>query len=71
MGAPEPDVLEGLSPARLIPATKTGLKEQEQRATSALLAVTSIVPSFGHAVLKYLHAPKGRHHNIRGTSFRE
>lgn len=59
MGAPEPDMLEGFSPARLIPATKTGVKEQEQRATSALLAVMSIVPSFGHAVLRYLHAPKG------------
>jgi hypothetical protein len=59
MGEPAPDVLEGLSPARLIPATKTSAKEQEQRATSALLAVMSIVPSFGNAVLKYLGAPKG------------
>jgi len=52
---------EGWSPARLIPvAGMKGAKEQEQRATSALLAVMEVVPSFGRAVLRYLDAPSGR-----------
>ncbi|MBM3695277.1 MAG: hypothetical protein FJW79_05025 [Actinobacteria bacterium] len=37
-----------------------GAKEQEQRATSALLAVMQVVPSFGKAVLRFLDAPSGR-----------
>jgi hypothetical protein len=48
-------------PARLIPVSGIrGEKEQEQRATSALLAVMAIVPSFGKAVLAYVGAPPGR-----------
>ncbi|NQV06647.1 hypothetical protein HQ535_08845 [bacterium] len=50
------------SPARLIPGTGIkGRKEQEERSTSALLAVMAAVPSFGHALLKpALGAPAGR-----------
>ena len=51
-------------PARLIPvAGIRGEKEQEKRATSALLAVMGAVPDFGHALLGTLGAPRGR---IRG-----
>ncbi|GBE22686.1 hypothetical protein BMS3Bbin01_02062 [bacterium BMS3Bbin01] len=47
--------------ARLIPVVGIrSAKEQEQRATSALLAVMGIVPSFGKALLSYLNAPAGR-----------
>ncbi len=50
-----------LHPARLIPAVGIGKgAEQEERATSALLAVMGIVPSFAKSVLKYLGAPAGR-----------
>ena len=38
----------------------SGAKEQEPRATSALLSVVQAVPSFGKAVLKALDAPTGR-----------
>jgi hypothetical protein len=37
-----------------------GQEEQEQRATSSLLAVMPAVPEFGHALLSDLGAPKGR-----------
>jgi hypothetical protein len=56
-------VLEDLDlhPARLIPAVGIGRgAEQEERATSALLAVLGIVPSFGKRILKYLGAPGGK-----------
>ncbi|MGQ7787747.1 hypothetical protein [Nesterenkonia sp. K-15-9-6] len=47
--------------ARLIPTSGIkGSTDQEVRATSALLAVLSIVPSFSHAVLKQCGAPLGR-----------
>lgn len=47
--------------ARLIPTSGIrGAAEQEVRATSALLSVLSIVPSFAHAVLKPCGAPLGR-----------
>ena len=47
--------------ARLIPALGIGRgAEQEERATSALLAVLGIVPSFGKRILKYLGAPAGK-----------
>ena len=50
-----------LHPARLIPAVGTGRgPEQEERATSALLAVLGIVPSFGKRILKYPGAPGGK-----------
>jgi hypothetical protein len=45
--------------ARLIPtAGIRGQEEQEERATSSLLAVMRAVPEFGHALLKELGAPK-------------
>lgn len=47
--------------ARLIPTTGIGGQdEQEQRATSSLLAVMAAVPQFGRAVLDHLGAPSGR-----------
>jgi hypothetical protein len=46
--------------ARLIPTSGiNGAEEQERRATSALLAVTSAVREFGRALLKPLGAPAG------------
>ena len=49
------------TPARLIPtAGIRGQKEQEQRATAALLSVMGAVPSFCQAVLRDLRPPKGR-----------
>lgn len=71
MGAPEPDALQSFSPARLISASGIkGTKEQEMRATSALLAVMSVVPSFGRNVLKAAGAPAGRITAYLETSFR-
>ena len=50
-----------LHPARLIPAVGIGRgAEAEERATSALLAVLGIVPSFGKRILRYLGAPGGK-----------
>ncbi len=47
--------------ARLIPTTGIGGQdEQEQRATSSLLAVMGAVPQFGRAVLDLVGAPGGR-----------
>jgi hypothetical protein len=48
-------------PARLIPTTGIGAQaEQEERATSSLLAVMGAVPEFGRALLRHLDAPSGR-----------
>lgn len=48
-------------PARLLPtAGIRGAKEQEQRATSALLAVMSAVTPFGRELLADLGAPRGK-----------
>lgn len=48
-------------PARIIPtAGIKGTTEQEQRATSALLAVMQAVPEFGQAILSELGAPIGK-----------
>jgi hypothetical protein len=48
-------------PARIIPtAGIKGATEQEQRATSALLAVMKAVPEFGQAILSELGAPIGK-----------
>lgn len=48
-------------PARLIPTTGIGGQdEQEQRATSSLLAVMKAVPQFGRALLQHAGAPQGR-----------
>lgn len=47
--------------ARLIPTIGIrGQEEQEQRATSSLIAVMFAVPQFGRALLSHLDAPKGR-----------
>ncbi len=47
--------------ARLIPTSGiNGVEEAERRATSALMAVMSAVPEFGHAIIKPLGSPAGR-----------
>ncbi len=47
--------------ARLLPTVGLrGQEEQEQRATSSLLAVMHAVPDFGRALLSELGAPRGR-----------
>ncbi len=47
--------------ARLIPTTGIGGQdEQEQRATSSLLAVLSAVPEFSRSLLSLAGAPAGR-----------
>ena len=47
--------------ARLIPTTGIGgQEEQEQRATSSVLAVMAAVPQFGRAILNHVEAPGGR-----------
>lgn len=47
--------------ARLIPTSGIrGAVDQEVRATSALLSVLSVIPSFAHSVLKPLGAPLGK-----------
>src|SRR3954469_8508680 len=52
---------ESWHPARLIPTTGIGGQdEQEQRATSSLLAVMKAVPQFGRALLQHAGAPQGR-----------
>jgi hypothetical protein len=52
---------DGWHEARLIPITSVGGQaDQEQRATSALLAVLHGVPEFGRAVLAQAGAPAGR-----------
>jgi hypothetical protein len=57
--APKPE--EAWHPARLIPTTGIGgAEEQEQRATSSLLAVMHAVPEFGRALLAHAGAPAGR-----------
>jgi hypothetical protein len=56
---PKPE--ESWQVARLIPTTGIGGQdEQEQRATSSLLAVMQAVPQFGRAILKHAGAPAGR-----------
>ncbi len=57
--SPKPE--ENWHQARLIPTTGIGGQdEQEQRATSSLLAVMAAVPQFGRALLAHLEAPGGR-----------
>lgn len=57
--APKPE--EAWHPARLIPTTGIGgAQEQEERATSSLLAVMHAVPEFGRALLVHAGAPAGR-----------
>jgi hypothetical protein len=58
--------------ARLIPTTGIGGQEdQEQRATSSLLAVLCAVPEFGHAVLAHAGAPAGHIHTYTEVRFPE
>jgi hypothetical protein len=55
----------GWHPARLIPtAGINGTREQEQRGTSALLAVLRAVPEFGRDLLADLGAPRGKRTRI-------
>lgn len=57
----EERIEDGWHPARLIPTTGIGGQdEQEERATSSLLAVMRAVPEFGRALLVHLGAPVGR-----------
>jgi hypothetical protein len=57
---PEPQEQEAWHRARLFSTVGiNGAKEQEPRATSALLSVLPAVPSFGRALLKSLDAPTG------------
>ena len=57
---PEPQDEAAWQRARLFPTVGiSGAKEQEPRATSALLSVLPAVPSFGRALLKSLDAPAG------------
>lgn len=57
---PEPQDPSAWQQARLFPTVGiSGAKEQEPRATSALLSVLPAVPSFGKALLKSLGAPAG------------
>lgn len=52
---------EAWNGARLIPTSGiSGAEEQERRATSALLAVMSVVPDFSRAMLKPLGVPVGK-----------
>ncbi len=57
--APKPE--QGWQRARLIPTSGIGGQdEQEQRATSSLLAVLSAVPEFSKSLLGLVGAPSGR-----------
>ena len=61
---------EGWRPARLISvAGIRGQDEQEQRATSSLLAVMQAVPDFGRSLLAHAGAPKGRISTYTEISF--
>jgi hypothetical protein len=61
MAATPPLKQDGWRPARLISvAGIRGQEEQEQRATSSLLAVMHAVPEFGYALLGQLGAPKAQ-----------
>jgi hypothetical protein len=61
MTSSDPKLGDSWHEARLIPTTGIGGQDdQEQRATSSLLAVMKAVPQFGRAVLSHLDAPGGR-----------
>ena len=52
---------ENWNPARLIPTSGIkGTREQETRATSALLSVMASVPEFGRSLLNLVGAPAGK-----------
>lgn len=56
---PEPQDLSAWQRAPLFSTVGISSKEQEPRATSALLAALPAVPSFGKALLKSLGTPAG------------
>lgn len=59
------EAAEAWHPARLIPtAGIKGAREQEQRGTSALLAVMRAVPEFGRELISDLGAPRGKRTQI-------
>ena len=71
-GDPETPVEESWQRARLIPTTGIrGVKDREQRATSALLAVIGAVPDFGKAILARVGAPAGRISTFVEPQFRD
>lgn len=71
MAAINQDVIDSWSPSRLISASGIkGTKEQEMRATSALLSVMAVVPSFGRRVLAAVDAPTGRMSTFVECSFK-
>jgi hypothetical protein len=67
---PDDERRQGWRPARLISvAGIRGQDEQEQRATSSLLAVMHAVPDLGRALLVLAGAPKGRISTYTEVSF--
>jgi hypothetical protein len=74
MAAPQnqDDARTAWRPARLISvAGIRGQEEQEQRATSSLLAVMGAVTEFGHAIVGHTGAPKGRIATFTEVSFND
>lgn len=70
--APPPKPEEAWHPARLIPTTGIGgQEEQEQRATSSLLAVMKAVPQFGRAIISHADAPAGRLETFTEVRFQD
>ena len=64
--------LDEWQPARLIPvAGIRGQEEQEARATSAFLAVLSVVPAFAQAVLVPFGAPRGKVETFAEVRFKD
>ena len=71
MSAPDQETIDSWAPSRLISASGIkGAKEQEMRATSALLAVMAIVPTFGKKILKTVGAPAGHISTFVETTFK-
>jgi len=63
---------EDWQPARLIPvAGIRGQDEQEARATSALLAVLSVVPPFAQSILVPFGAPRGKIETFSEVRFKD
>jgi hypothetical protein len=69
---PETATNEEWQPARLIPvAGIRGQDEQEARATSAFLAVLSVVPAFAHTILGPFGAPRGKIETFAEVRFKD
>jgi hypothetical protein len=63
---------ENWQPARLIPvAGIRGQEEQEARATSAFLAVLSVVPAFAQSILVPFGAPRGKVETFAEVRFKD